>query len=256
MSYYYFQIDGESDQLVLDTTAIDMTLPDISRAFEKIELFNNSAYITGDGNFRSGELSFTARYRKGTDNTAWNTLRYAVARWIGLPRTKSLYFYIVDSDGTTFRTRVYPAGYNGESYRTLGISGDVTFRFIMRDGYYEKQTATTTSQTLTTDTLELMTVTNSGLLPAPPLIEYVPSTTATQLQVSIAEGYGFQLTGSWSSGTVLQYDCKTGKAYVDGNETTGLLASGSIFTLAPGSNTLYIYADEGEIEVSINERYI
>lgn len=257
MSYYfYFQVDGESDQLILDTTAIDLNLPGITRNYEKKELFNNSAYISGDGNFQSGQLTFSAKYRKGTYSVAWNALRYAVAKWAGLPKSKSLYFYIVDATGDIYKTRVYPTGTNGESYSTLGISSNVSFTFIMRDGYYERQTATTETKTLISSTLEIMTITNDGLLAVPPLIELTPTDTTTQLQVQLAEGYGFKIEGSWSSGTVIQFDCKTGKVFIDGNETTGLQSAGSVFSLAPGSNTLYIYGQAGNFEVSFNERFI
>lgn len=256
MSYFYFQVDGEVDQLILDTNAIEMNLPGISRNYEKIELFNNTAYITGSGNFKSSELTFTARYRKGTYNTAWNDLRYAITRWIGITKRKALYFYIVDSNGDTFRTRVYPQSYGTESYRTINISNDISFSFFMKDGYYEKVTASSTTTTLTGTTVETLNVTNNGLLPVPPLIEFTPSATATQLQVTTNEGYGFKIEGSWSSGTIIQYDCKTSNVYINGNITAGLQTAGSVFTLEPGTSTLYIYAQAGDFEVSINERYI
>jgi phage-related protein len=127
----------------------------------------------------------------------------------------------------------------------------------MVDGYFENTTASTTSRTLTTDTLEVMSVDNDGVLTAPPIITLTLTATCDLFQVEIGDGYGFRLEyTTWQIGDVLTYNCGTGVFTVNGNIETGLLTAGSVFELSPGTNTLYIYGAAGTLTVSINERFI
>lgn len=257
MSYYYFQISGEAGTLDIDTEAIEIIMPAAVRDYEKIQLARDSAYIKGRGNFIPDQIQLVKKFTKGSSNTAFNSLRAAVLQWMAVPRYKTLYFYIVTGDGDTLRTRVVPYSTSGESYSTLNISSQTTLTFWMIDGYFENTTATTTSKTLTTDSLEVMSVVNDGVLSAPGIYTLTLTATCDLFQVEIGDGYGFTLEKtSWSSGDVLSYNCADGVFTVNGNTETGYLTDGSIFSLSPGTNTLYIYGAAGELEVSINERYI
>jgi len=260
MAYYYFKIDGEAQTLDIDTEAISINFPSPARSWEKIDLANNSAYIRGDGSFITSEISFMKKFTQNastTATTAWNSFRAAIMRWLSVSRYKTLYFYIVSGDGDTLRARVVPSKSSGESYRSLNISSEITMTFIMVDGFFEKVTATTTTKTLISSTLETQVVNNLGVISTPPIFTLTLTATCDLFQVQLGEDYGFRLEFStWSSGNVISYNCRNGVLTVNGNIETGLLTAGSVFNLEPGNNTLYIYAAQGSLDISINERYL
>lgn len=258
--HYYLQADGSSDTLDIDTTFLNVIFPNPSRSWEKVELANNRAWYKGDGSFIPDQISVVGRFRKNmstTALTAWNTYRAEIMRWLAVSRYKKLYFYIVSGDGVTLRAEVIPSGANGESYKSLYVSTDVTLVFYMVDGFFERTTATTTQKILTTTTLETQVVTNNGVISSPPILTLTLTSSCSLFQVQLGEDYGFRLEyTSWISGDVISYNCKNGALTVNGNIETGLLTSGSIFDLEPGDNTLYIYGAAGTLDISINERYL
>jgi hypothetical protein len=257
MAYYYFQIDGESTTFDIDTEAINFQLPDVERNIEKVDLFTDGSFIKGNSNFLSGEITFSKKITQSeNDYTTWGALRNAVMRWLSLPKYKVLYFYIVDTLGASYRQRVYPISKGGESYTSIRISDECSFTFQMEKGYFEKFATTSRVKTLTTTTLELMSVNNAGALRVSPLFTFIPTANFNLFQIELAEGYGFRLETSFYIDDEITYDCATGIATINSSEITGILSYGSIFDLEPGNNTLYIYATTGALTVSYNERYI
>lgn len=255
--YFYFQVEGQSTVYPIDTNAIQVSLPPLSRAYSAKNLFSDGAVIVGTGSMIPGEIQFTKKNKKtGSYTTAWNSLRYLTMQWLGVAKTSVLYFYILDANGTLMRQRVWPISRSSESYSSIALSDEITFSFQMEKAYFYNVSTSTTTYTVTSSQMEIFTVTNNGMLPVAPLIQFVPTGACISLQVQLAAGnYGFTLVGSWAAGTILTFDCATGTVTVNGAIATGLQSAGSIFQLIPGANVLYITAVAGAAQVSFNERY-
>lgn len=260
MAYYYLQVSGEGTTFDIDTEAIQITFPGVSRAFSKSDLFSDGSAIFGSGAFQTGKIIFTKKFKKSGTGTAWNSLRTAVMRYLGLPKWKILYFYLVESTGiVTMRVRVWPISRGDEQYSSLVISNEMSFAFQMEKAYFEEVTETSTTKVLTTSApgvYETLTVTNNGIINTPPVIKFTPSVACSLFQVELATDYGFRLESSFLAGVEITYDCRTGMATVGGLTVNGILTAGSVFTLEPGTNTLYIYAAAGAFEVEHYERFI
>jgi len=256
MSYFYLQIDGEADQLVIDTNARTLSLPGQSRQFSLIPMFHDGGIISGMGSFIPGIISFSVVYKKGTGSIAFNSARYALTKWLGVPKFKTLYFYIVDNDGNILRQRCYPVGSGNENYSTFGISDTIEFRFQLEKPYFENTTASTTNYTATSNGIEPFTIINNGQLETPPLFTFTPTGALASLTIQLTEGYGFELTSSFGAGEPITYDCKDSSITVNGEIVTGIQTDGSTFNMPPGTNVLYITAGAGALVTSINERYL
>lgn len=256
---YYLQIEGESATFDIDTEAISVTLPGVERTYEQKELFRDGCYIDGFGQFKPGKISFTKKFRANGGGTAWNSLRMAVMRWIGMPKYKKLYFYLRNSDETkTLRARVYPSSRGEEAYSSLNLSDDISFDFLMENAYFE-DTENTYKNTMLSSAYQEFEFSQDGILSVPPLIEFTPKQEFWVFQVEIAEAYGFRLESNFKADIKIQFDCATGKSWIDDKEVSGIQTGGSVFNLPSGTNKMLIWAcpcNENKFSVIYKERYI
>lgn len=255
MATLWLAVEGEGTTYSIDDNIVSVAITARQRGYEQINQFRNGAYISGAGQFAPGSLILERNYKKSGSGNVWNSLRNALLYYLTIPFYKKLYIYRVDSSGVETRARIVPASIGGEKYTSYAISEMNSFEFYFMDAYWQRTSATSQAQTLTSTTLEIVTVNNVGTYDVYPQIQMVPTSTMSTFQIQLAEGYGFTLTQSVTSGQTLIYNCADSTITLNGNAITGIQTAGSTFSLAPGSNTLYVYAQAGTLTISYNERY-
>jgi hypothetical protein len=101
--------------LDLDTNVIDITFPELTRNYSKINKFSDGAIIDGMGNLSAGIITFSFIFKKkytlaGENYTAtntWNAFRYYIMKYFGMAKNSPVYFNITDSTGAILRQRIY-----------------------------------------------------------------------------------------------------------------------------------------------------
>jgi len=255
MATLWLAIEGEATTYVIDNNIVSVSFSDRSRGYSQIEQFRNGSYISGSGQFKPGILTLEKKYTKTGSGNAWNTARENILYFLTIPFYKKLYIYRVDSNGVETRARIVPSVVGSEKYNSYAISEMNAFQFYFVDAYWMATTGYSQDQTLTSTTLEIMSIINSGVFEVYPQIQMIPTSTMSTFQIQLSEGYGFKLTQSITAGQTLIYNCADSSITIDGNSITGIQTAGSTFALAPGTNSLYIYAQEGTITVSYNARF-
>ena len=256
--YYYIQIGDDNGTVFnLDSNAIQIGMPGITRNYSQIPLFNDGSFIVGQGNLVSGSITFDKTFRAGKDDkTAWNTLRQNVMKLMGTPKWTDVWFYIVDANMRVMKAKVYPLSTSGEGYSTFRISDTVTFTLMMEKGYFEAVDDTTYSKTLTSKDLTQLYVTNSGSVSVAPVIEFISTINFTLFQVQMAIGYGFRIETTFNIGDDIIFDCSTGQLTINGIKRNNYQTAGSSFQLPTGQSILSIIATSGTFSIKWNERFI
>ena len=250
----WLQVDGEAGQFNIDESVITVSFDQKSRGYEQIPQFRNGAYISGSGQFSPGSLSLQLKHKKTGTGNAWNAARSAAIYFVTIPFYKKLYVYRTDSYGVVSRAKIVPSGLGAESYTTYSISDATTFDFYFVDAYWEDVTGTTQTQAITSNSLEIMSIDNTGELDVFPQISFTPTSNFTNFQIQLAEGYGFKLSYAFLAGGLIVYKCSDSTITINGNSITGIQTAGSTFSLAPGVNSLQVFADPGILLVAYNRR--
>jgi hypothetical protein len=126
----------------------------------------------------------------------------------------------------------------------------------MQAGYLSSTTAITSTFNITGTQANTVQINNTGVLETPPYFSFTPSSNFTSLQIQLAEGYGFTLSGAFISGQLINFDCSTGYITINGNQQYNLQSAGSVFFIPPGNVILYVYATNGTLVVSATPRII
>lgn len=251
----WLQVEGEAGTYSIDDNIVSVSFTSKKRGYEQINQFRNGAYISGSGQFSPGSLIIEKNWKKIGAGNIWNSTREDLLYYLTIPFYKKLYIYRVDSNGVETRARIVPSSIGSEKYNNYAVSEMNSFEFYFVDSYWEATTGASVQQTLTTTTLEIVPVTNDGVFETFPIITMVPTSTMSTFQVQLSEGYGFTITQTVTSGQTLVYNCADSTVTLNGNALTGVQTAGSTFALAPGSNSLYVYAQAGTITISYNERF-
>jgi hypothetical protein len=253
MASFYLKENSSTETFDLDTEAVSFSLGDVERNYEMIQLFSDKIHIRGQGGISPGQISISRDFRKESYNIAWNNARKTILNWIGMSKTKELYFYIVDDSAATWRCRIYPVAKTGENYIKTFKTDQASLNFQMQEGYFQK---TTDTYAVTGTTLEAHIITNAGNVATPPLFTFTPTAAFSLLQIQTDENYGFRLQTSFLLGQVITFDCATGAITVNGQSVSGIQTGGSVFKLEPGINNMEIYATAGSLVTTYYERVI
>jgi hypothetical protein len=231
------------DSFAIDSNAMSVQLPDMTRTYTKNSQYNNRASIFGKGNLEPQTIVCTTKFRSTTGGTAINAFRTTVNKWLSIPIYRDLYFYLFDTTALKLkRIKIYPETKSGENYKYIAYSDDISFSFQCETGYFESLIVTRQSFTVT-GSGDQVTINNSGSMVASPVIRFIPTGFFTALAIQKFIGYGFTLLGSFQASQEITYDCKNENVYINGVQTYGLQTAGSRFDLDPGNNIIYLPND-------------
>jgi phage-related protein len=242
-----------SDKLVLDSNATNVSLPDISRNYGKVQLFSNRQNVFGDGSMMPGNITYTILNKKGTATTSFNAARNTLNKWLNIDKSQTLYFYIV-INSITCKVRVYPSTRSAESYSNYAISESITYEYIPEDAFFTSETLAENDYVLA-DADETISVTNNGTLPVFPLLTWTPTGVGTIFQMTLYTNYGIRYEYSFPAGGVVTIDCGTGIIQLAGVTISNIQTGGSILSLTPGANSINVISAAGTLAVDFYQRF-
>lgn len=257
-----FWLDNGSTTLSFDSNVTDLEIGGSERAYKVTDFAgSNGGYITGFGTYSPKTISISRKEKaESGDATAWNSLRNDFMSWITTPATTELYLYILNGEGTlTTKGRVYPKKIGSDKYKFYMISEMRKFDFILPVGYMQDTSSSSGSEAVVGASESTFTVANDGILDTPSIFTYLPTGAETSFQCEIADDFGFRLEGNFSSGVLISYDTSDGSLEIGGvaQNPNQFLTGGGIFTLAPGSQSVYVTCSgAGTFGYQFYERYI
>lgn len=264
-----FWLSDSSTTIDLGDNVKTITLGESERAFEVSRFArSNGGFLKGIGNYSPKKFQFTRDdfIRSSTQLHAWNQERNTFMSWFTKPVYDDLYLnFFYSPDGSTnyntLRTLVYSLKLPDDEFdETWNTNFSRTFELISPSGVFENAVATTGTTNISSTSEQTITITNNGVIEAAPVFYFTPDGTGAKFQVKIAEGFGFRLEGTFSSGVIISYNMKNGILKFDDSEidfTNYLIGESSPF-LFPSFKSTYVYvtASSGIFAWEFNERFI
>lgn len=262
-NYFYLKNETTSETLDLGTTVTELSFGGNKRNFNLNEFGSiNGAYISGFGNYSPKKFSVVIPLRRASgNNTYFDLTRSTLLQWFCKATTDQIYLYVLTGDISspkTLRTRVYCTNLSDEKIKNYHVT-EKTIELISPSGVFVNTTITTYSVNIVSTGLHTLTVTNSGNIECPFILTYTPSVAATYAIILQYDNTGFKIAGTFPVSLEAIYNEDTGVFSIGGTEynLADFLTNGSCFNLAPGAQTLNIYAsNDGTIEIEFYEQFI
>lgn len=255
---YFYLWNGSSldTPFVIEDEANNINFGQTERFYDALETFSDNTIISGIGNLKPRSFDFDLIYTAGTDETAWNSKRSTLLKMMALPKWEELFLYSKDTDNLVRRARIYPKGISNESYDNLRISNSINYSFLMETAYFEAVNESSVTINIADTNESSTTLTISGETAVSPVITFTTATAFNEFSLKLGSGYGFILDSNFSSGDIIEIDCRTGIIQVNAIEVSGIMTFGSFFKLQVGDNKIYIIADVCEVVINYYERYL
>lgn len=258
-----FWLSDNSTHIDLGNNVREITIGGSEREFEIAKFSrSNGGYLKGIGNYSPKKFTLVRDdfMEDSEELTAWNSRRNNFVKWATRESYDDIYMNMsYSTDAITLRTLVYFTDIPDDSFdMNWGANLKRKYELLAPSGVWETTTEISTSVAITSTNEQAVTITNNGTIPCSPIYTFTPDGACSVFQVRIAEGYGFRLTGTFSSGVVIAYNMNSGTLTFDGSvvDYTNYLYDGTPFNFPTKSTYVFVTASSGTFEYSFYERYI
>lgn len=258
-----FWLSNDTTSVNLGDEVKEIELGESERSFEVARFArSNGGFIRGIGNYSPKKFSFTRDdfITTSAEQHAWNQQRNNFMVWFTQPFYQDLYLNMqYSTDTISLQTQVYPLKLPEDRFNeTWNINFSRGFELISPSGVWENTSATTGTTTIGSTSEQMVIVDNDGVIEAVPTYSFTPDGAGTLFQVKIAEGFGFRLEGTFSSGVTIDYQMD-GRMFIGGAEVdvSNYLTAGSPFNFPSNRSThVFVSATVGTFGWSLKDRYV
>jgi len=258
-----FWLSDDSTHIDLGDNVREITLGGSDREFN-VNKFSrsNGGYLKGIGNYSPKKFTLTRDdyMENSVELTAWNSRRNDFVKWATRESYDDIYLnQSYSTDAITLRTLVVFTSIPDDKFN-MSWAGNLRRKYdlISPSGVWETTTSVSTSVAITSTSEQAVTITNNGTVPCSPLFSFTPDGACSIFQVRITEGYGFTLSGTFSSGVEITYNMDSGDMTLGGAtvDYTNYLTDSTPFNFPAKSTSVYVTASSGTFEWLFYERYI
>lgn len=262
MAAPYFYLSDGVNTLNLDDNVKEITFGGSKRAFDVIEYATaNGGFLRGIGNYQPKifKLVHVEKIETG-DVNFWNSRRNDFIVFFTKAVYNQVYLYLQNGEQTmTVRTQVFCTKIPEDKFDFLHISKSREFELISPTGYWEKTTATTGSESITSSAEQTITLTNNSTIEIAPTFTFTPTNFCSHIQLKTSEGFLIRVEGDFEASIPVAINMNNGEMTIDGDvvDLSNYLTQGSPFLIPNGANSIYVKCSTaGTLAYSYYERYI